>query len=165
MKKKRITSELGDFKAIIGNALLSSSDIKRIVIGDTTGMSGREIIIKFKEHVKGHLFVEDTITDAGSYIFYDVTFNEFSENLKNCEVIIYAISHRDIIDDYDNGDYPGNLVDVLSQMVEDALLNDDDVVNQFGIGELRLIGVEIYNAKRFYGHVLTFTVPAFRNRY
>ena len=50
----------------------------------------------------------------------------------------------------------------MSEMVEDTIVGDSSVSNQFGIGELDLTRIEIYNSKRFYGRILTFGVPNFR---
>jgi hypothetical protein len=46
-------------------------------------------------------------------------------------------------------------------MIEETLL-DPEVRNKFGIGEMNLDSVIIYNATRFYGRILTFSVPNFR---
>ena len=53
-------------------------------------------------------------------------------------------------------------IDILSQMVEDTLINDEEVANSFGLGKLKLDSVDIYNANRFYGCILQFDVPTFR---
>lgn len=75
---------------------------------------------------------------------------------------MYLISHRDTVDEsYDIEGYYGNRVDALTQMVEDALL-DESVVNNFGIGKLTLDSIGIYNATRFYGYIMEFIVPTFR---
>lgn len=47
-------------------------------------------------------------------------------------------------------------------MIEDALINDESVAKNFGIGNLKLDSVDIYNSNRFYGRIMTFTVPDFR---
>lgn len=75
---------------------------------------------------------------------------------------MYAICHRDILENYSKDGYFGNRADILSQMIEDALLNDPDTVKDFGIGDLILKSVDIYNATRFYGTIMTFEVPTFR---
>lgn len=83
-------------------------------------------------------------------------------NIKNCQVVLYAVCHRDILDTYTHEGYYGNRADVLSQMIEDCLINDEEVANSFGIGTLSLDSVDIYNAKRFYGCIMIFNVPNFR---
>lgn len=83
-------------------------------------------------------------------------------NTKDCQVVLYAICHRDILDDYEKEGYFGNRADILSQMIEDCLLNDKEVANSFGIGQLSLDSVDIYNTQRFYGCIMTFSVPNFR---
>ena len=75
---------------------------------------------------------------------------------------MYSICHRDILENYSKDGYFGNRADILSQMIEDALLNDPETVKDFGIGDLVLKSVDIYNATRFYGTIMTFEVPTFR---
>ena len=116
----------------------------------------------FKKHVKSHLFLEDTLIEAKMFIYYDVIMPDLRSNIKDCKVIMYLICHRDYLDDgYAIDGYVGDRVDILSQLVEETLL-DKSVVNNFGIGELTLDSINIYNATRFYGCILNFVVPNFR---
>ena len=75
---------------------------------------------------------------------------------------MYAICQRDTIEENDSEKYFGDKIDALLQMIEDALINDRDVVNSFGIGELLIDSIDIYNSVRFYGNIITFSVPNFR---
>lgn len=115
MKKRNHSYELGTYKENITAALLQSQDIRELLIGDTTGMSSKELRDEFKKHVKSHLFIDDTITEATSFIFYDVHFTYMHTNTKTCEVIMYIISHRDILDNYYKEGYHGNMADILAQ--------------------------------------------------
>lgn len=162
MKKRNHTSELGTFKENIHAALFQSENIRELLLGDTSGMSNKEIRNAFKEQVKSHLFIDDTITEAKTFIFYDVHFSYMGSNVKSCEVVMYLISHRSILDDYAKEGYHGNRPDILAQMIEDLLINDDDIVNEFGIGRLKLDSVDFYNSNRFYGRIMIFEVPNFR---
>ena len=162
MARLKDTSERGKFKEQIHSALYKSDDIKELLIGDISGMSASEIQKKFKEHVKSHLFIDDTIEETESFIFYDVVFPSLRPQTKNCQVIMYILCHRNILDDYYKEGYYGNRADILSQMVEDVLINDQKVARSFGIGELSLGSVEIYNSMRHYGCVMFFNVPTFR---
>lgn len=161
-KSKKSTAERGKFKQEIHAALYKSDVIKDLLLGDTSGMSTSDKQKLFKKQVKSHLFIDDTIDETESFIYYDVRLPDLSENIKNCQVVMYAICHRDILDDYVKDGYYGNRADILSQMIEDCLINDEEVVNSFGIGKLSLDGVDIYNSKRFYGCVMIFNVPTFR---
>ena len=161
-KKKKDTSERGKFKQEIHTALYKSDEIKELLLGDTSGMSISEKQDLFRKHVKSHLFIDDTIKETESFIFYDVRLPNLAENIKNCQVALYAICHRDILDDYTKEGYYGNRADILSQMIEDCLINDEEVVNSFGIGKLSLDSVDIYNSIRFYGCIMIFNVPNFR---
>ena len=75
---------------------------------------------------------------------------------------MYVIVHRDILDDYYKEGYDGDRADALSQMIENTLINDEETSNSFGIGKLNLDSVNIYNATRFYGCIMNFSVPNFR---
>jgi hypothetical protein len=162
--KVKTTKERGQYKQKINAALYKSESIKSLLFDgiDTTGMSASELRELFKKHVKSHLFIDDTIKETDSYIFYDVRMLYMRENIKDIHIVIYAICHRDILDNYTKDGYFGNRADILSEMIEDCLLNDEDVVNSFGIGKLFLDSVDIYNSTRFYGCIMTFNVPDFR---
>ena len=162
MNKKKTTSERGKFKEEIHAALYKSNELKELLIGDVNGMSASKIQSEFKKHVKSHLFIDDTIEETESFIYYDVYFPSLDPNIKNCRVVMYAICHRDILDNYYKDGYYGNRADVLTQMIEDVLINDETVSYSFGIGKIALDSVEIYNSTRFYGCVMTFNVPTFR---
>lgn len=162
MTKSKTISERGKFKTEISTALYKNADIRDLILGDTEGMSPTQIQNAFKEHVKSHLFIDDTITDATSYIFYDVRFPYVRSNTKTCQVVMYAICHRDILETYSKEGYYGDRSDILAQMIENTLINDDDVSMNFGIGKLELDSLDIYNATRYYGCIMYFSVPNFR---
>lgn len=162
MGKLKTTAERGKFKEEIHAALYKSDNIKDLLLGNTNGMTTTQIQNKFKEHVKSHLFIDDTIEATETFIYYDVIFPTLAPQIKNCRVLMYLICHRSILDDYHKEGYFGNRADILSQMVEDALINDKNVARSFGIGELSLDSVEFYNSSRFYGCLMTFNVPTFR---
>ena len=76
--------------------------------------------------------------------------------------MVYAICHRDILDDYVLEGYHGNRADILSQLIEEVLINNEEVNKEFGIGPLNLSSVYIYNSRQMYGTQMTFEVPNFR---
>ncbi len=162
MVRSKTTAERGKFKQMIHSALYMNADIIDLLLGDTTNMSKSQKRELFKEHVKSHLFIDDTITETGSFIFYDVVFPALHSHIKTCKIVMYAICHRDILDGYLKDGYYGDRSDILSQMIEDTLINDEDFSNKFGIGELTLDSLDVYNATRFYGTKLIFSVPSFR---
>ena len=162
MARKKTTEERGLFKREIHAALYKNEKIRDMLLGDTNGKKPVEIMTDFKKHVKSHLFIEDTLIEAKMFIYYDVIMPDLRSNIKDCKVIMYLICHRDYLDDgYAIDGYVGDRVDILSQLVEETLL-DKSVVNNFGIGELTLDSINIYNATRFYGCILDFVVPNFR---
>lgn len=158
----KTTAERGRYKEIIHAALFKSKDIRDLLLGDTSGLSKAELMSKFKQHVKSHLFVDDVIKETDTFIFYDVSLPVLHTNIKTCKILMYLICHRDILENYNAEGYYGNRADVLSQMVEDVMINDEEIARDFGIGKLTLESVEIYNSTKFYGCVMTFDVPNFR---
>lgn len=162
MAKRKTTRERGRFKQEIHAALYKNEDLRSLLVGNFSNMTKQQMVSEFKRHVKSHLFVDETVTETASFIFYDVAFPSLKEHTKDCKVIMYIICHRDIVENCQVEGYVGDRVDILCQMVEDALLNNEDVVGDFGIGDLQLDNIQIYNATRFYGAILNFSVPAFR---
>ena len=118
--KKKIF-ELGKFKSKIHAALYKSDDIKELLLGDVSGKSTTEMRKLFKEHVKSHLFVDEVITETDSFIFYDVTLPSFEETTKTCQIQLYAVCHRDILDNYSKEGFYGNRADILTEMIEKVL--------------------------------------------
>lgn len=162
MGDKKTTAERGKYKETIQTALYHSPEIRELLLGDTSTMNASETRKLFKERVFSHLFIDDTIEETATFIFYDVVIPQTHPHIKDCRIIMYLITHRDTIDDYSKENYYGNKIDVLSQMVEDALINNKDVARDFGIGELSLDSLDVYNSRRFYGCIMTFSVPNFR---
>lgn len=159
--KKKIF-ELGKFKSKIHAALYKSDEIKELLLGDVSGKSTTEMRKLFKEHVKSHLFVDEVITETDSFIFYDVTLPSFEETTKTCQIQLYAVCHRDILDNYSKEGFYGNRADILTEMIERALICDEETSGSFGIGHLELNHIGVYNGRNAYGHVLQFSVPNFR---
>lgn len=159
MGRKKTTIELGKFKTRINNALLKDENIQEILTG-TTGNS-RQQLEETKKHIFSHLFIDDAIKDTDTYIYYDVFMPELRSQIKDIKVIMYAICHRDILENYSKEDFWGNRTDILAEMIEGAILNPT-VLREFGIGELVLDNIDIYNSTEFYGRILVFTVPNFR---
>ncbi|MBR4590253.1 MAG: hypothetical protein IKO36_06265 [Bacteroidaceae bacterium] len=159
--RESTTKERGIYKTRISNALLQSNNIKEIILGDTSELTPKELLSKFQKHVNSHLFIDETIKDTTTYIFFDVIMPELRPQTKTIQVLIYAICHRDILEDYVKEGYYGNRADILSEMIEETLL-DDSIVKKFGIGDLSLDNVDIYNSVTFYGCIMSFSVRNFR---
>lgn len=159
--RKLTIKELGSYKIRILNALLKSDNIKDLILGDTSDLKPKEIINEFKEHVNSHLFIDDTIKDTSTYVFFDVILPRMRPQVKNVQVLMYAICHRDILENYSKEEYYGNRADILAEMIEETLL-DESIVKEFGIGDLELDNVDIYNTTTFYGRILAFSVNNFR---
>ena len=128
MAKLKSTTERGRFKQEIHAALYKSKDIKELLLGDTSAQNASKVKEGFRDHVKSHLFIDDTIIDTSSFIYYDVRMPRLESNIKHCQVVLYAICHRDILDNYEKEGYYGNRADILSQMIEDCLINNEGVL-------------------------------------
>lgn len=148
----------GQFKSNIKKCLYKNENLRQFLF------DGENINVTphlFSERVKSHLFLDDILTDKKSYIFFDVICPQFTAQIKEIKIVMYVICHRDILDDYTQKEgYFGNRADALSQAVEEALITDG--AKEFGIGDLQLEGVDLYNGKNFYGTQLIFNVPTFR---
>lgn len=163
MKDRQLTTAArGKYKSLIHSALYKNPDIIDLLIGDTSGMKASAIQKEFKKYVKSHLFIEDTIEDAKAFIFYDVEVPYIHTNTMTLRVVLYVICHRDTLENYHKEGYFGNTADILSQMVENTLLNNKGNANSFGIGELKLDSIGIYSSERFEGCRMIFSIPEFR---
>lgn len=161
MARKLTIKELGLYKTRIANALLKSDNIKDLMFGDTSNLSQKDFLFEFKDHVNSHFFIDDTIKDTSTYIFFDVSLPRLRPQVKTIQVYVWAICHRDILENYTKEGYYGNRADILAEMIEETLL-DEDIVKEFGIGDLELDSVDIYNSTTFYGRILAFSVNNFR---
>lgn len=161
MKQNRTIEDRGLFKEKVQTALYKNDDIKELLLGDLTGKSQSEIISEFKEHVKSHLFIDDTIEETGSFIYYDVALPFVYPTIKTCQLTVYVIVHRAILEDYYKEGYHGNRADILAEMVQDTLM-DKDTSLDFGIGPMEIYALYPYNSRRFYGVQIIFEVPNFR---
>ena len=81
MARLKTTAERGLFKEEIHSALYKNENIRELLLENTDGMSATQIQEEFKKHVKSHLFIDDTIQETGTFIFYDVVFPRLSTNL------------------------------------------------------------------------------------
>lgn len=148
----------GQFKSNVKKCLYKNETLRQFLFdGENTTITPR----LFSERVKSHLFVDEILTEKKSYIFFDVVCPQFSTHIKEMKIVMYVICHRAILDDYTQREgYYGNRADAISQCVEEALITEN--AKEFGIGDLKLEGVDIYNGKNYYGTSMVFDVPAFR---
>ena len=87
--------------------------------------------MRVNKKITDNLFpdVDEVITGTDSFILYDVTLPYLKETTKTCQVQLYAVCHRDILDDYSKEGFYGNRADILTEMVENALLYFAHVVS------------------------------------
>lgn len=158
----RQTKIRGLYKQKIKSMLYKSDNLLNLLIGDCSELSNAEKIKKFNENVKSHLFIDDTLTEKETLIFFDVVNRSTNSQTKDLRIVLYAICHRDLLDEpHKLQDYYGNRADVLSELIEETLLNKDNA-NQFGIGKLKLDTVDIYNSETYYGTEMIFSATDFR---
>lgn len=153
--------ERGLFKQNIKNMLFSSDYVMKVLIDDYEKLTAKQKREKFLERVKSHLFIDDTLTEKGTYIFFDIVVQNIASQTKDCKIVMYLVCHRDLLDDFEMEGYYGNRADVLSQMVEGALLNTKNA-KQFGIGDLLLSSIDIYNSSNYYGVQMIFDTECFK---
>lgn len=153
--------ERGLFKHNIKNMLYASDDVMRVLVDDYEKLTAKQKREKFLERVKSHLFIDDTLTEKGTYIFFDIVVQNIASQTKECKIVMYLVCNRDLLDDFELEGYYGNRADVLSQAVEGALLNEENA-KQFGIGDLQLTSVDIYNSSNYYGVQMIFDAECFR---
>jgi hypothetical protein len=153
----------GLFKINIKKLLFTSDDVMKILLADTedTNMGTAQRKQLFDDHVKSHLFIDDTLSDKGAYIFFDCDIPAFYAQTKKCRIVVYCVCSRDLLDDFKMEGFVGNRADCLSQAIEAALLNPV-AEKEFGIGDLTLEGVDIYNSKEHYGTIMVFETECFR---
>ena len=70
MAKYKATAERGKFKQEIHAALYNCEELRNLIVGDTTNMTKSEIRKEFKDRVKSHLFIDDTIEATESCFFF-----------------------------------------------------------------------------------------------
>ena len=156
-------SQIGRYKQNIHSALFKNENLLNVLVNGADGMSLNKRMNEFQKYVQSHLFIDDTIEKENDFIFYDVRISYMRSQIKTCTILMYIITPRDQIDVVpDIEGYYGNRTDILAQLVEDTLINDEKIVREFGIGDLELENVDIYNATRFYGRILTFKTKDFR---
>ena len=157
----KIIKERGLFKDKIKNMLFLSSNVMKVLFEDYGNMTVKQKREKFFKQVKSHLFIDDTLTEKSTYIFFDIVVQNIASQTKECKIVMYLVCHRDLLDDFELEGYYGNRADILSQAVEEALLNTENA-KQFGIGDLLLSSVDVYNSKDYYGVQMIFDTKCFR---
>lgn len=147
-------------KSQISKILFDSDEIYNILTEKVKNGTFKQQFAEYDKHVKSHLFVDDTLTDKGSYIFFDVALPQIRPRITTCKIYVFVICHRDILDGFRLDGYFGNRADILTELVEETLL-DAGNVHSYGIGQLNLEAVDIYNTANYYGAQLIFDVPNF----
>lgn len=154
--------QIGDYKSRIISSLYKSVDLKKVLLDNYELDAKTKCTKEFKEHVKSHMFVDGTVTDTASYIFFDVVIPNMRTTTKEVQIIMYVVAHREILDEpVELENVTGNRADILSMLVEDALA-DKEVASQFGIGDLTCEEALIYNGKDVYGRQLIFSSVDFK---
>lgn len=151
--------QLGQYKIKISSALRKSDNIKEILLG--VGYDEELAEVDLEKYIIDHLYDDDIITETKTYILFDVDMDNMRPNTKDCNVIMKFICNKSILDDYQKDGYYGNRTDILTQMVEE-IITDEEVVDEFGIGDIQFRKVGIYETKTMYGRIARLFVPDFR---
>lgn len=118
--------ERGLFKQNIKNMLFSSDDVMKVLIDNYENLTAKQKREVFLERIKSHLNIDDTLTEKGTYIFFDIVIPNIEYQTKECKVIMYLICHRDLLDDFEMEGYYGNRADALSKAVEKIFINEEN---------------------------------------
>ena len=152
----------GEYKSKIFTSLYKSRYLLRVLLNDYSIDEHTNCAKDFKEHVKSHLFVDGTVYDCASYVFFDVVIPNMRSQTKTLQIIMYVVCHRDILDEPTQIEgVSGNKADVMAMLVDDALSNKE-VRKEFGIGDLTLEESIVYSGKDYYGTQLIYTAVDFK---
>lgn len=148
--------ELGLYKHTIFTKIRNSDDIKEILLDKNYDVNIVDDLLD--EHIFPYLYVPDTQTVAKTYICVDVIVPRVpSIEIKNLKVIIWVFTHKSLIR-YAKKGYIGTRTDILSDVLDRLL----DTSKEFGIGRLKLEGVDLFNSeKQYYGRILTYSASDF----
>lgn len=153
--------ELGSYKQKIMSILSRSDDIKELLFGEGSSIPAGSTEEMLEKHILPYHYVDETLTEPGSYLFVEVTVPTVGTNTKLCRIVIEILVHRSLFRCSKPG-YSGNRADVLAQVAEELLLGSKEQSRAFGIGRLALDEAGIISSKQYCGRTLTFTVPNFR---
>lgn len=153
--------ERGLIKENVKSILFRNENVMRVMFDNYDDMKPKQRMTAFNDHCKSHLFIDGTLEGEEVFIFFDVVIPEVQAQIKECKIIMYLACHRDLLDNFGLDGYYGNRTDILSQAVEEALL-DPENAKTFGIGDLVLENVDIYNNSEYYGVNMIYSVKCFR---
>ena len=156
--------ELGRYKNLINPIFYQSEGIRKAILGKDyvqTYTTEDEIYEGLRPFIKSHLYVDDVMLDMGTYLFYDVTVPYAQASMKTCHLVIYTFCNKEIIDTFNLKGYEGNRVDIMCQLIEEAV-TDPEIIRKYGIGKMQLRDCQIFTRqKNVYGKILDFEVPNF----
>lgn len=98
----------------------------KVLIDNYENLTAKQKREVFLERIKSHLNIDDTLTEKGTYIFFDIVIPNIEYQTKECKVIMYLVCHRDLLDDFEMEGYYGNRADALSKAVEKIFINEEN---------------------------------------
>ncbi len=160
--------ELGKYKDYLYSIFTGNDKICGLLLGKNYQINFDNIDLELKKYILPHLYIESTVTETQSYIFFEIHMPRASPSIKTMKIEIQALCHKNIAEYHNKPKgYYGLRYDILSQYIEELMCPKDKQliiqrIKQFGIGRFELISVDLFMSNNFVGHNLTFTVPAFR---
>lgn len=158
--------EIGYYKVNLSKLFKSSDKINTLLLGkDYTNLSDYKS--QLKKHMFSALYTKGLISDAGTYILYDVDPTYLGSEVGGLAITITMVCNREILDDESDlttelkKNYPGNRIDKFIQVIEELLINNEDNSKSFGIGNLEMGREAILSETNFYGRTLVLNVPDF----
>lgn len=148
--------ELGLYKQKIFVKIRQSDDIKEILLGKNYDVELVDDLLD--EHIFPYLYIPETQTTAKTYICVDVVVPKVPNfSIKNLKIIVWVFTHKSLMR-YSKKGYIGTRTDILSDVLDGLL----DTSRDFGIGRLKLEGVDLFTSeKQYYGRVLTYSASDF----
>lgn len=165
--------ELGQYKNHLYSIFVNDENTRRLLLGENyagniSDLDDADLSAALEKQVLPHLYMEQTVSDVNSYLFFETYISSANSNIKNMKIVVQAVCHKDITAYPEKSEgYYGLRYDVLSQYVEELLCPTGKELKrqrmkQFGIGGLELQNVDLFSKDYYIGHTLTFQVPTFR---
>jgi len=160
--------DLGEYKNRFASILVNNDKICRLLLGENYETEIDDLDTELDKYIKQHLYIEDTITETKSYILFESNPSPTSPTLKNMNIIVQVICHKDIVryKEKPKG-YSGLRYDVLTRYIEEAICPKDEtsknaIIKKFGIGGFEIKSPGLFNQNNFVGRTFILSVPEFR---
>ena len=149
--------DIGVYKNRLLTTIIKSEDICELILGEAYNKADVDEKITY-ENVFPYLYVDDTQTEAKTYVCVEVSVPRTMDfTYKDMKIDIWCYCHKKIMK-YSKKGFLGTRADILSDMI-DRLLNSS---NNYGVGRLKLQScVPLNISTNYYGRHLTYSCAEF----